>query len=143
MKYFEKFNRYVFEQEQVEEALGSCNKTSFSILLAHNPVYFAQYAAWGADLTLSGHLHGGIIRIPLIPDCNDSDNDISLLAEFLNKNTGRYRYAEIMPYHNLGTGKSEKLGKIPKYIHENASEAEISRWCALFRQHKTDIRVSV
>lgn len=66
MKYFEKFNRYVFEQEQVEEALGSCNKTSFSILLAHNPVYFQQYAGWGADLTLSGHLHGGIIRLPIL-----------------------------------------------------------------------------
>ena len=36
----------------------------FHILLAHNPVYFDTYAAWGADLTLSGHLHGGIIRIP-------------------------------------------------------------------------------
>lgn len=83
-----------------------------------------------------------IIRIPLIPGCNDSDKDISLLAEFLNKNTGRYRYAEIMPYHNLGTGKSEKLGKTPQYIHENAGEAEISRWCDLFRQHKTEIRVS-
>ena len=37
---------------------------AFHILLAHNPVYFDTYAAWGADLTLSGHLHGGIIRIP-------------------------------------------------------------------------------
>ena len=27
-------------------------------------MYFDNYAAWGADLTVSGHLHGGIIRIP-------------------------------------------------------------------------------
>ena len=67
-KYFEKFNRYVFEEKHVEEALGTCNLTDncYSILLAHNPVYFKQYAAWGADLTLSGHLHGGIIRLPFI-----------------------------------------------------------------------------
>ena len=32
--------------------------------LAHNPIYFDSYAWWGADLTVSGHLHGGIIRIP-------------------------------------------------------------------------------
>lgn len=66
--YFEKFNRYVFETEQVERALGSIeeSKTVYRILLAHNPIYFPQYAAWGADLTLSGHLHGGIIRLPLI-----------------------------------------------------------------------------
>lgn len=67
-KYFEKFNRYVYEEKQVEEALGKCeiSKDCYTILLAHNPVYFKQYAAWGADLTLSGHLHGGIIRLPLI-----------------------------------------------------------------------------
>ena len=67
-KYFEKFNRYVFGEKQVEEGLGKCDLSDdcYSILLAHNPVYFKQYAAWGADLTLSGHLHGGIIRLPLI-----------------------------------------------------------------------------
>lgn len=68
MKYFEKFNRYKFDTSQLKEALGPCEKKEdvYQILLAHNPVYFRQYAAWGADLTLSGHLHGGIIRLPLI-----------------------------------------------------------------------------
>lgn len=68
MKYFEKFNRYVFETQQVEEALGAYkdSETVYQILLAHNPVYFKNYAQWGADLTLSGHLHGGIIRLPII-----------------------------------------------------------------------------
>lgn len=67
-KYFKKFNRYVFEESQVEEVLGKCEDSEgcYNILLAHNPVYFKQYAAWGADLTLSGHLHGGIIRLPVI-----------------------------------------------------------------------------
>lgn len=67
-KYFEKFNRYAFEESQIEETLGACGKDDgrYHILLAHNPVYFEQYAAWGADLTLSGHLHGGIIRLPFL-----------------------------------------------------------------------------
>ena len=67
-KYFKKFNRYVLEESQVIEALGKCEDEGecYNILLAHNPVYFKQYAAWGADLTLSGHLHGGIIRLPII-----------------------------------------------------------------------------
>lgn len=34
------------------------------ILLAHNPMYFDLYREWGAHLVLSGHLHGGIIRLP-------------------------------------------------------------------------------
>ena len=68
MKYFKKFNNYVFETEQLTESLGQCEASdnSYTILLAHNPVYFKQYAAWGADLTLSGHLHGGIIRLPFV-----------------------------------------------------------------------------
>ena len=67
MKYFEKFNRYRFETKQLEKALGTCDdEEAYTILLAHNPVYFRQYAEWGADLTLSGHLHGGIIRLPLL-----------------------------------------------------------------------------
>ncbi len=67
-KYFKKFNRYVFEATQLGAVLGKCDEreSCYNILLAHNPVYFQQYAAWGADLTLSGHLHGGIIRLPLI-----------------------------------------------------------------------------
>ncbi len=66
MKYFEKFNRYHFETEELTKVLGSCEEEGYHILLAHNPVYFKQYAAWGADLTLSGHLHGGIIRLPFL-----------------------------------------------------------------------------
>lgn len=68
MKYFEKLNHYEFTKGQLEEAFGKCNVSDecYSILLAHNPVYFKKYAAWGADLTLSGHLHGGIIRLPLL-----------------------------------------------------------------------------
>ena len=83
-----------------------------------------------------------IIRLPLIPDCNDSDEDIEKLSDFLNQNKGRYRYAEIMPYHTLGIGKSEKLGTTASYIHDSATDKEISRWTSLFNTHETDIKVS-
>ena len=36
----------------------------YTILLAHNPAYMDVYLEWGADLVLSGHLHGGLVRIP-------------------------------------------------------------------------------
>lgn len=83
-----------------------------------------------------------IIRLPLIPDCNDSDEDIAKLSDFLNQNKGRYRYAEIMPYHTLGIGKSEKLGTTATYIHDSATDKEISRWTSLFNSHNIDIKVS-
>jgi pyruvate formate lyase activating enzyme len=83
-----------------------------------------------------------IIRLPLVPDCNDSDEDIAKLSDFFNQNKGRYRYAEIMPYHTLGIGKSEKLGTTAAYIHDSASDDEISRWTSLFNSHNIDIKVS-
>lgn len=83
-----------------------------------------------------------IIRLPLIPCCNDSDEDIAELSEFLIKNKDRYRYAEIMPYHTLGIGKSEKLDIAFSYIHDDADEAEISRWISLFNSHGVDVKIS-
>ncbi|MBO5197343.1 MAG: metallophosphoesterase [Lachnospiraceae bacterium] len=38
----------------------------FTILLAHTPFYFRNYTDWGADLVLSGHVHGGMVKLPLI-----------------------------------------------------------------------------
>lgn len=36
------------------------------LLIAHDPYYFEHYSSWGADLTFAGHLHGGIMRLPLL-----------------------------------------------------------------------------
>ncbi len=46
--------------------MGRADKDSFNILLAHDPEYLPSYAAWGADLSLSGHYHGGIMRLPFL-----------------------------------------------------------------------------
>ena len=45
------------------EKIGRCDNTRFTILLAHTPQFFATYCKWGADLTLAGHYHGGVIKI--------------------------------------------------------------------------------
>lgn len=50
----------------VHEFLERGKEEDFHILLAHNPFYWSEYKTWGADLTLSGHVHGGGIRLPLI-----------------------------------------------------------------------------
>ena len=59
-------NEYEFTLEQMQKILGNCDKDEFNLLLTHNPVYFSAYSEWGADLTLAGHLHGGMIRIPFV-----------------------------------------------------------------------------
>ncbi len=54
------------EDGYLTERLGEADKERFQILLLHSPLYFKDAAKWGADLTLSGHFHGGTIRIPLL-----------------------------------------------------------------------------
>ena len=44
--------------------LGEPAEGRFHILLGHYPNYFPEYAAWGADLILAGHMHGGTVRLP-------------------------------------------------------------------------------
>jgi len=55
-----------FNKAFIEQAIGKPDPGSFTILMTHNPLYFDDYADWGADLTLTGHMHGGVIRIPFI-----------------------------------------------------------------------------
>ena len=43
---------------------GKAEQDCFTILLAHNPEFFDNYAKSGVDLVLSGHVHGGVARIP-------------------------------------------------------------------------------
>lgn len=44
--------------------LGEPSAAHLQILLAHHPAFAQQYAQWGADLTVCGHNHGGLVCIP-------------------------------------------------------------------------------
>jgi predicted MPP superfamily phosphohydrolase len=57
---------YSYEEKDIENVFHKIDDSQFNILLAHNPLYFETYEKWGADLVFSGHVHGGIIRIPFV-----------------------------------------------------------------------------
>lgn len=61
---YEHVSRKTVTTEDIRRRIGEAKKDCFQILLAHNPVYVESYKKWGADVILSGHLHGGIVRIP-------------------------------------------------------------------------------
>ena len=65
-KYYKRFQQQYISAEEIRKSIQEPEEGRYNILLAHNPVYFEGYALWGADLTLSGHLHGGLMRLPLI-----------------------------------------------------------------------------
>ena len=71
LKYYpDRTNSYTkdikFTEDNMKQIMGKKDGKGFSILLTHDPLYFDTYAAWGADLTLCGHLHGGIVRLPFV-----------------------------------------------------------------------------
>ena len=47
-----------------KDSVSVTEDSVYRILLAHNPAYMNAYKGWGADLILSGHLHGGVMRLP-------------------------------------------------------------------------------
>jgi pyruvate formate lyase activating enzyme len=51
---------------------------------------------------------GVVVRYPLIPGCNDGEEDIKGLAAWVRKNL-RNPYVELSPYHCLGTHKYRQL----------------------------------
>jgi hypothetical protein len=54
------------EISYLDEIMETPQQNMFTILLAHNPEYFPQYAKWGAKLVCSGHIHGGMVRVPIL-----------------------------------------------------------------------------
>ncbi len=63
-EYYKRFKGKEIGTEYLESILGKPQEDCYNVLLAHNPEFFVDYANWGADLVLSGHVHGGIARIP-------------------------------------------------------------------------------
>ncbi len=64
--YYYKLTKRKLPVDYMEAKAGSAGDSYFHILVAHNPDFFPQYAGWGADLVVSGHVHGGIVRLPLL-----------------------------------------------------------------------------
>lgn len=51
-------------EEQLRQAIENVDSADFTVLLAHRPELLAKYAQFPFDLVVSGHAHGGQVRIP-------------------------------------------------------------------------------
>ena len=52
------------EEEQIRQAMENVDSADFTVLLTHRPELLAKYAQFPLDLVVSGHAHGGQVRIP-------------------------------------------------------------------------------
>lgn len=78
-----------------------------------------------------------VLRIPIVPGRNDSDDDLIGIAR-LSMKLKHVEYLEVMPYHPLGIRKSELIGKTVQYTNDAfPSEAEIQKWLDIIRENTT------
>lgn len=61
---YKKFQKVFLPENYMETCLGKADPSKYQILIAHNPIFMQDYLEWGADLIVSGHLHGGVARVP-------------------------------------------------------------------------------
>lgn len=66
LEYFSHFKKVPMADDYMVKTVNNVRADCCNILIAHNPDYFENYIAWGADLVLSGHVHGGIMRLPVL-----------------------------------------------------------------------------
>lgn len=99
MEYYRRGSRRELLPVQIEHALGNPQPDAFHILLAHHPAYFSAYGRWGADLTLTGHYHGGIVRIPFLGGVISPQ--LRLFPEFTQ---GQYRMEDHTMIVSAGLG---------------------------------------
>lgn len=65
-KFFGHFLKKRLGKKKLKKKIGCCDGQYYNILIAHHPDYFPKYRKWGADLVLSGHIHGGVVRLPFV-----------------------------------------------------------------------------
>ncbi len=66
LSFFGRINIPQFKDGYIEKLIGKLDKECYNIVIAHNPIYFEEYIKNNFDLMLSGHMHGGIVRLPFI-----------------------------------------------------------------------------
>lgn len=63
LSYYARLKRIRLEKEEITARIGESESGTYNILIAHHPRYGDAYFDWGADLTVSGHIHGGVMRL--------------------------------------------------------------------------------
>ena len=65
-----------------------------------------------------------IIRIPLIGEINDTDENIELTAKFVSELAGEKKLVHLLPYHSIAENKYIKLGKSGDFEKLKAPDKE-------------------
>lgn len=111
---YPRFSKKALSTEYITSRVGTVLEKDVRILMAHNPLYQQEYADWGADVTLSGHYHGGTIILPLLGGVMSPDYHL-----FPRIYRGRYEMKEKIMLVSGGLGTHSiniRLGNKPELV---------------------------
>ena len=88
--------------------------------------------------------HPYYIRIPLIREVNAGDENLEASARFLSGLPRRPEIVDLLPYHDIGKGKHERLGSVynPEGLPLSApGPEELDHCCALLTAAGLNVRI--
>lgn len=62
-KFYKRFSNLYLPEDDIRDMIGKPQRDKLNILMAHHPKYISSYFNWGADITLCGHYHGGVMQL--------------------------------------------------------------------------------
>lgn len=98
-QYYRKFRKQPMDAGYLPKILGRPREDACQILIAHTPQYFEEYAAWGADMVVSGHVHGGIMKLPVLGGVLSPN-----MTLFPRYDGGRFAYGKSVMILSRGLG---------------------------------------
>ena len=111
-----KLNISKWQREVTDKFADIKNQDTYKILLAHRPDLWKIYEDFGVDLAISGHAHGGQVRIPFILNGLFSPNQ-GLFPKYAG---GLYKHGKMNHVVSRGLSVFVKLPRVfnpPELVH--------------------------